>query len=163
MRAHHRERRRCRPRDLELTFVQIAVLVRAACAPPRLTAQATIPWDSYLIRARIWTYPPQVVFGPTLLSIPLEELFFFVIQTYITASLYALLSRPVVHAVLLSKSDAQGRFARQFGTAVLLATTLLSARAISVGGEGTYLALILVWVSPFLALIWFVSHAVGLC
>lgn len=118
---------------------------------------ATIPWDSYLIRNSIWQYPPHAVFGPTLWSIPLEELFFFFIQTYLTASLYALLSRPVVHAVLLSPSNSTRRLARWAGTLFLLATTLIAAQMIAQGGQGTYLGLILVWVSPFLALIWFLA------
>lgn len=30
-------------------------------------------------------YPPEAIIGPTLFSIPAEELFFFVIQTYIVS------------------------------------------------------------------------------
>ena len=57
--------------------------------------------DSYLIRTRVWSmphtpwllfimltlpaYPPDVIIGPTLFDIPAEELFFFVIQTYIVS------------------------------------------------------------------------------
>ena len=58
----------------------------------------TIPWDSYLIRTGIWSkclgerhyhlltliaYPPGSILGPKLFDIPAEELFFFVVQTYI--------------------------------------------------------------------------------
>ena len=32
-------------------------------------------------------YPPDVVIGPTLLDIPAEEVFFFVIQTYIVGDI----------------------------------------------------------------------------
>lgn len=57
--------------------------------------------DSHLIRTGIWctsptfgsfiglpstAYPPDAIIGPTLFSIPAEELFFFVIQTYIVCT-----------------------------------------------------------------------------
>lgn len=57
----------------------------------------TIPWDSYLIRSHVWSYPQRAVLGPTLFDIPIEELFFFFIQTYITSLLYLLLAKPVFH------------------------------------------------------------------
>jgi hypothetical protein len=60
----------------------------------QVAVSATIPWDSYLIRTGIWSYPSHVVAGPTLLDIPLEEVFFFVIQTYNTTLLYLILSKP---------------------------------------------------------------------
>lgn len=125
-------------------------------SPVSYGPQSTIPWDSYLIRNKIWSYPQSSVIGPTLFQIPYEEVFFFFIQTYITASLYALLSKPVIHSVLLARSPAEGRAARWSGTAALLAITGLAAHLIHLNQEGTYLGLILVWVSPFLALLWWV-------
>nr|AKR17054.1 lycopene cyclase/phytoene synthase [Sporobolomyces pararoseus]UGY86997.1 bifunctional lycopene cyclase-phytoene synthase [Sporobolomyces pararoseus]UGY87003.1 bifunctional lycopene cyclase-phytoene synthase [synthetic construct] len=118
---------------------------------------ATIPWDSYLIRNRIWSYPQSSVVGPTLFAIPYEEVFFFFIQTYITSAVYALFTRPVVHAVLLPTKPEQGRTKRYFGTAIFLLVTALSITKIKEGGEGTYLALIVGWVAPFLALLWFIT------
>ncbi|GAA5993431.1 hypothetical protein JCM11641_007156 [Rhodosporidiobolus odoratus] len=118
---------------------------------------ATIPWDSYLIRHRIWSYPESSVVGPTLFSIPYEELFFFVVQTYITATVYAVFSRPVVHPVLLPRTADEGRATRWTGTAFFLAILALSVAKLKEGGEGTYLALIVGWVAPFLALLWFIS------
>jgi hypothetical protein len=35
----------------------------------------------------VTAYPPDAILGPTLFSIPAEELFFFVIQTYIVCAL----------------------------------------------------------------------------
>jgi 15-cis-phytoene synthase/lycopene beta-cyclase len=94
------------------------------------------------------------VVGPTLFAIPYEEVFFFFIQTYITAAVYALFTRPVVHAVLLPTKPEQGRTTRYVGTAIFLLVTALSITKIKEGGEGTYLALIVGWVAPFLALLW---------
>lgn len=78
-------------------------------------------------------------------------------QTYITATLYAVLSRPVVHAVLLPKSASEGRLSRLAGTALFLGIFAISWAKLEEGGEGTYLALIVGWVAPFLALLWYVS------
>ncbi|GAA5864748.1 hypothetical protein JCM8547_008295 [Rhodosporidiobolus lusitaniae] len=122
-----------------------------------IAVSATIPWDSYLIRNRIWSYPESSVVGPTLLAIPYEEVFFFFVQTYITSTLYAVLTRPVVHAVLLPRTPEEGRTTRWVGTAGFLAILAVSLAKLGEGGEGTYLALIVGWVSPFLALLWFIS------
>ncbi|BGP33437.1 hypothetical protein JCM10296v2_005239 [Rhodotorula toruloides] len=122
-----------------------------------IAVTATIPWDSYLIRHRIWSYPESSVLGPTLFAIPYEEIFFFFVQTYITATVYALFSRPVVHAVLLSRKPSDGRAARWIGTAAFLGIFALAWAKLEEGGEGTYLALIVGWVAPFLALLWFIA------
>lgn len=103
---------------------------------------------------KIWSYPSTSVIGPTLFQIPLEEVFFFVIQTYITSCIYAVVSRPVIHAVLLPRSGREGRRAKWIGTSAFLTITAASVVQLQKGGEGTYLALILVWASPFLALLW---------
>ncbi|GJN90298.1 hypothetical protein Rhopal_003306-T1 [Rhodotorula paludigena] len=110
-----------------------------------IAVTATIPWDSYLIRNRIWSYPESSVVGPTLFDIPLEEIFFFFVQTYITSSVYALFSRRVVHAVLLPRTPCEGRTARWTGTALFAAVFALAWAKLQEGGEGTYLALIVAW------------------
>lgn len=124
---------------------------------------STIPWDSYLIRRKIWTYPPSVVFGPTLFSIPAEEVFFFVIQTYNTTLLYLILSKPVLHSCyLLGRKDGKGRLEydvhRNVGQAILLLSILLGVSLIWRGGEGTYLGLILAWAGPFALLLWSLAY-----
>ncbi|EOD46013.1 putative phytoene dehydrogenase protein [Neofusicoccum parvum UCRNP2] len=129
---------------------------------------STIPWDSYLIRTRVWTYPAYVILGPTLFDIPAEELFFFVIQTYNTSLLYLLLSKPVFFPVYLraegGKSNAlQGRKPswRKYqwtGQAVLALGIGLSLRMVQVGGRGTYIGLIILWAFPFLLLLWSLAY-----
>lgn len=125
---------------------------------------ATIPWDSYLIRHNVWTYPPDAIVGPTLFSIPAEELFFFVVQTYITSLLYHLLNKPLLHAEYLlppppSPSRRLFPFSARTATyrtvqAALLGLVLLGARLVAAGGRGTYMGLILVWAGPFALLTW---------
>ncbi|KAI1000609.1 Bifunctional lycopene cyclase/phytoene synthase [Podosphaera aphanis] len=118
---------------------------------------STIPWDSYLIRHKIWTYPDHVTIGLTFFLIPVEEIFFFVIQTYNTALIYLLLNRPLFHPRYLRKNSGNTYFIRYIiqSTIVLLFTTavVLFKR----GGEGTYLSLILLWALPFVFLLWSLS------
>ncbi|KAM0333452.1 hypothetical protein ACHAQA_002114 [Verticillium albo-atrum] len=118
---------------------------------------ATIPWDSYLIRTNIWNYPPDAVLGYSLLDIPAEELFFFVIQTYITAQLYILLNKPVLHAQYLNTPwtvPAGIRRAKVIGQVFLTASIAYGFYLISGRSEGTYLGLILAWAAPFALLTW---------
>ncbi|KAF5670054.1 phytoene synthase [Fusarium heterosporum] len=116
---------------------------------------STIPWDSYLIRNRIWTYPPGVVVGLTAWDIPAEELFFFVIQTLNTSLLYMILSKPTFHPVYLSKKTSWGKIAGQ----ILFASAIaFGAFSVSTGGEGMYLGLILIWACPFLLFLWTISY-----
>lgn len=121
---------------------------------------STTPWDSYLIRTRIWTYPPNAIIGPTLFRIPYEEVFFFVIQTYNTSLLYLLVSKPVFHPVFLCRREddrncARLRILRTLGQIFLAAAIIGGAYAVWSGGEGVYMGLILVWAGPFLLLLWY--------
>lgn len=119
---------------------------------------STIPWDSYLIRRKIWTYPPRVIIGPTLFSIPAEEVFFFVIQTYNTTLLYLLCNKPVFHPSYLARKsrDAAG-FYCNVGQVILGGCVLAGGFLVWRGNEGTYLGLILVWAGPFALLLWSLS------
>jgi 15-cis-phytoene synthase/lycopene beta-cyclase len=117
---------------------------------------STIPWDSYLIRRRVWTYPSYVIIGPTLFNIPAEEVFFFIIQTYNTSLLYLLLSKPVFHPAYL---PSQKHHATQWnlGHAVLAFLVTGGGFLVWRGNEGTYLGLILAWAGPFALLLWSLS------
>ena len=121
---------------------------------------ATLPWDAHLIASNVWTYPPEAILGPRLWGIPLEELFFFVIQTYITSLIYVLFNKPLLHPLYLRSQRNPPRWlkaAKLLGQAVLLSTTLFGAYLVRVGGTGTYLGLILVWASPFALITWSVA------
>lgn len=118
---------------------------------------ATLPWDSYLIHQGVWTYPPDAIVGPRLFAVPAEELFFFVIQTYITSMVYILFNKAVLHAQYLTNEyDASPtvKTVRLLGQGVLGAATAVGAYLVARGGEGTYLGLILVWACPFALLTW---------
>ncbi|QIW99275.1 hypothetical protein AMS68_004793 [Peltaster fructicola] len=125
-----------------------------------IAVASSIPWDSYVIRAGLWSYPSDVIIGPTLLDIPLEEVWFFVIQTYITSLLYLLLSKPTLPAVYLVKEKPKDnwKYAR-IGVQVAGALTIKRAIDwIKSDGHFTYLGMILIWALPFLLLLWSLAY-----
>jgi 15-cis-phytoene synthase/lycopene beta-cyclase len=125
---------------------------------------STIPWDSYLIRNKIWTYPPKAIVGPTLFDIPAEEVFFFVIQTYTTSLLYLILNKTTFHPIYL-RSERQDdhlqvsgtenwRFCKYVGQFVLVLGLSAAWFMFNAGGTGTYMGLIVGWAFPFLLFLW---------
>ncbi|KAI6845050.1 terpenoid synthase [Hortaea werneckii] len=125
---------------------------------------STIPWDSYLIRTNIWSYPPNAVLGPTIWQIPIEEVFFFVIQTYNTTLLYLLFSKPVLHSVYLVKEDKASKDGKKWQYIKFAGQALFGLAAkkgidyIRAEGPKTYLGLILVWATPFLFMLWSLAY-----
>ncbi|ROV96705.1 hypothetical protein VSDG_05628 [Cytospora chrysosperma] len=115
---------------------------------------ATIPWDSYLIRHNVWSYPPDAIIGLTFWSIPAEELFFFVIQTYNTCLLYQLLNKPLLQAEYLLSSSWVAPGLYRLVQVVILDLALVGFLMVSYGGPGTYMGLILTWVCPFALFTW---------
>lgn len=141
------------PLCTKLDLYRIAFLITIAVV-------STIPWDSYLIRTGVWSYPPDAIIGPTLYDIPLEEVFFFVIQTFNTTLLYLILSKPILHPVYLvkEKKGDQWLYVKLIGQ---VSGALLLKQAVTFignGGEKTYLGLILVWALPFLVLLWSLAY-----
>jgi 15-cis-phytoene synthase / lycopene beta-cyclase len=104
-----------------------------------------------------------VIIGPTLFSIPAEEVFFFVIQTYNTTLLYLTLSKPVFHSCyLIRRSDRNTplsfKFRKYIGQALFTSSICVGALLVWKDGEGTYLGLILIWAGPFALLLWSLSY-----
>ncbi|KAI4285626.1 MAG: hypothetical protein L6R38_000528 [Xanthoria sp. 2 TBL-2021] len=124
---------------------------------------STTPWDSYLIRRRIWTYPSDAIVGPTLFNIPAEEIFFFIIQTYNTSLLYLLASKPTFHPIYLrgDKLLHDGRRLRSWrwrGAVFLVAVTSSGVAMIAGNGRGLYMGLIIVWAGPFIFMLWMLAY-----
>ncbi|KAL8706939.1 MAG: hypothetical protein Q9201_000100 [Fulgogasparrea decipioides] len=131
--------------------------------PPAIAVVSTTPWDSYLIRRRIWTYPPNAIVGPTLFQIPAEEIFFFIVQTYNTSLLYLFASKPTFHPIYLCGEkllhDARGVRLWRWLVALLLAVSIVAgAGLILSGGQGLYMGLIIVWAGPFILMLWTLSY-----
>jgi 15-cis-phytoene synthase/lycopene beta-cyclase len=125
---------------------------------------STIPWDSYLIRTGVWTYPSHVIIGPTLYDIPYEEVFFFVIQTFNTTLLYLILSKPVLKEIYLVREAKSAGLAQawklvRIGGQIALGLGIRQGILfIQANGKYTYLGLILVWALPFLLLLWSLAY-----
>ena len=140
------------------TIVQVAVADTL-----QIAVVSTTPWDSYLIRNRVWTYPDHVIIGPTLFQIPVEEVFFFIIQTYNTSLLYLLFSKPTFHPVYLrgERLLRHGRhlfISRWLGTLAVAAGIAAGIWLVARGGERLYMGLILIWSGPFILLLWYADH-----
>ena len=86
----------------------------------------------------------------------MEELFFFVIQTYNTSLLYCLLTKPTFHPVYLrSKIKNQAlQFWRWTGIVLVASAVVVGAWMIESGGPGFYMGLIICWAGPFCLLLW---------
>ncbi|RAH60213.1 phytoene synthase [Aspergillus piperis CBS 112811] len=132
----------------KLELYRIATLITIAVI-------STIPWDSYLIRARIWTYPPYAILGPRICLIPIEEVFFFVIQTYNTSLAYIILTKRFVMPMYLGPQDA---LKRNLGIVIIGSCQFLGLASIFQGGRYTYLGLILAWICPFMMMQWLVAY-----
>ena len=132
-------------------FRQSCVLIRF-----QIAVCSTTPWDSYLIRNRVWTYPSNAIIGPTLFQIPVEEVFFFVIQTYNTSLVYLILNKPTLHSVYLSgaEEDSRLRWWRWLGQVILLGAVCMGAVMVLSRARGFYMGLILVWAVPFILMLW---------
>ncbi|KAH9818114.1 Squalene/phytoene synthase-domain-containing protein [Melampsora americana] len=60
----------------------------------------TLPWDSYIIYHKAWSYAPWAVTA-TIFGVPIEEVFFFIIQTFLTGYLYNLFTFPLLPSLYL--------------------------------------------------------------
>lgn len=110
----------------------------------------TTPWDNYLVATRVWWYDPALVTGVTLGWVPIEEYTFFLVQTLMTGLwlLFWMRRMPV-------SADPSPRHIWLRWTSVGIAGVLWAA---SLGVllvnwlPGWYMALILAWALPPIAL-----------
>ncbi|KAF3904169.1 hypothetical protein AA313_de0206998 [Arthrobotrys entomopaga] len=147
-----------------------------------IAVTATIPWDSHLLKNQVWNYPNHAVIGHTFWRIPIEELFFFVVQTYITSLVCILVGKSIIPSAYLptlpitppspsieeakpkkAKHKIQNDYKRLrriglFGAISILSCVIIGARLVQIGGHGTYMGLILVWAGPIVLLLWILSH-----
>lgn len=141
---------------LLLPLIVLVVLLHRQLARARLGALAvmaaialiyTTPWDNYLVASGAWTYDPARVWGLTLGWVPLEEYLFFVLQPLMVGMLYYWSSER-----LPSPGEAPVNIRWQ-ALFVCLALWLLSLGLLLADlGAARYLALILAWGLPPLAL-----------
>jgi 15-cis-phytoene synthase/lycopene beta-cyclase len=122
------------PLCTRLDLYKIAFLITIAVT-------STIPWDSYLIRNSIWSYPENVVMGPKIL-------------------LYLFLSKPTLHSTYLvkEKKGSKWKVLKVGGQLILGLAIKKSYDWIKTPGQYTYMGLILVWACPFLLLLWSLAY-----
>jgi len=110
----------------------------------------TTPWDNYLVATRVWWYDPSLVTGITLGWVPIEEYTFFVVQTLLTGLWLLTWMR---HAAPPGATLESRPRLRWIATAVAGALWLVwLALLLSGWGRGRYMALLLAWVIPPIAL-----------
>lgn len=103
-----------------------------------------------LIASQIWSYPHGNVLG-TYWLIPIEEYFFFMIQTYITSCLYMLLSKPLIRPLFITEDSL--KVGTCTGVWLAVASTIIGAIMVYYGNRVLYIGLLLTWASPVLALL----------
>ncbi|MEM1041278.1 MAG: lycopene cyclase domain-containing protein [Bacteroidota bacterium] len=113
----------------------------------------TTPWDNYLVQTGVWGYGPGRVLA-TVGHVPIEEYMFFVLQPILTGFwLYHLIWGRLADRLGPEPNTQPSAAARWTGTVGYLAGALVGAFLLA--PEPTrYLALILVWACPVLAVQW---------
>jgi 15-cis-phytoene synthase/lycopene beta-cyclase len=99
-----------------------------------------------------------------LYAIPVEEVFFFVIQTYNTSLLYLFVNKATFHPIYLrpertskhlkGPANELWRFYKLGGQLLMILALYTAGIMFKDGGKGTYMALIIGWAVPFLLLLW---------
>jgi lycopene cyclase domain-containing protein len=112
----------------------------------------TTPWDNYLVSTGVWGYGPGRVLA-TVGHVPVEEYMFFVIQPLLTGLLLFRLLWSRSESAFVRSEGAPSPRARWIGTAGFVAASLVGA-ALLAPEPTRYLALILVWACPVLAVQW---------
>lgn len=110
----------------------------------------TTPWDNFLVASGVWTYPANRVWGVHLGWVPLEEYLFFMLQPLLTGSVAWLILKGRIRVTTAKSSTPHLRRA----AVSVLAAVWVPAWGLLAGGSphGRYLALILIWGLPPLAL-----------
>lgn len=109
----------------------------------------TTPWDNYLVATQVWWYDPDLVTGVTLGWVPIEEYAFFVLQTLLTGAWLLWLAPRLVRSPVWRPSSRARLVATGLALILWLPTPFLLA---SGPASSTYMALILVWAIPPIAL-----------
>ena len=127
------------------------LLTQGLCGLVLLAVAYTTPWDNYLVKTQVWTYPPERVLG-RIGYVPIEEYAFFVLQT-LTTGLWCmfLLTRKAIR-----RQQPRNRLKMGSGLAAGLALWFVSIWFLEVE-RLHYLGLILSWSLPVLLLQWTVG------
>lgn len=120
----------------------------------------TTPWDNYIISKGAWSYPSGRATDSPLGHIPLEEYFFFIIQTGISGLFVQLVTRWDLHVLHLRETRTFSPSLIQNAPLAIMAGIV--AWGWSIGNPGTptfYLGSILWWVTPIIGLQWWIASS----
>jgi 15-cis-phytoene synthase/lycopene beta-cyclase len=100
-----------------------------------------------------------VIIGPKLFEIPIEELFFFCIQTYIGTCIHILLNKPVLLPTYLQRdedlpADSRLHYHKRLGQIFFAFGFVVPLLNLNGKKEATYMRLISIWASPVLYMLW---------
>ncbi|MFX0092173.1 MAG: lycopene cyclase domain-containing protein [Candidatus Hodarchaeota archaeon] len=112
----------------------------------------TTPWDNYLVAIGVWGYNPSLVTGLVIGWVPIEEYTFFVVQTVMSGLLLLLMAK---HMSLPQESLKTNSSLRLGSFLVIVPIWIVSfigvinieSLAAVAQGQGTYLSLIIFWLT----------------
>lgn len=107
----------------------------------------TAPWDGWIIRNSVWTYPVGSIWG-TIADVPIEEYLFMIGQT-VFVGFWAL---TVLPATPMQAPTASQSWRRPVYCAAWLVAALIGGVAAALDTNALYLGSMLVWFGPPLAL-----------
>lgn len=110
------------------------------------------PWDNWLVANAIWTYGDDRVVA-VVGHVPVEEYLFFMLQPILTGLWFYLMLANIPAVWVENGSQAL----RWSAAGIFLMVTALSGLLLLAPANYRYLAMILVWASPVLALHWAVG------
>ncbi len=109
----------------------------------------TTPWDNYLVATRVWYYNPGLISGIVIGWVPLEEYTFFILQSILIGLWLAFLAKRIPEPRKFRASSRMRILSALIFLVFFLSGTMMLARGWK---QGNYLALILAWAAPPIAL-----------
>lgn len=139
-----RDRHQSWPSNLSNFSIWIVLLLHVFIA-----VSYTTLWDNYLVATQVWWYDPKLVTGLTLGYVPIEEYIFFILQTLFTGLWLFWLMRRIPRSTTWRPSYK----IRIAAMAIVLMLWLTMLFMFIIGPVSwTYIALILLWAFPPIAL-----------
>ncbi|KAJ3043124.1 hypothetical protein HDV00_005739 [Rhizophlyctis rosea] len=118
----------------------------------------TTPWDNYIISQGAWSYPPGRATDSPFGYVPVEEYFFFVVQTFMSTLFAILVTRWDLHVLTLKTSSEGTSPAVRYGPiAAALSLAVWGWTAGKPSSLNFYLGSICWWVMPILAFQWWIA------
>ncbi|KAJ3054396.1 hypothetical protein HK097_001947 [Rhizophlyctis rosea] len=118
----------------------------------------TTPWDNYIIANGAWSYPPGRATDAPIGYVPLEEYFFFFIQTLMSGLFSILITRWDLHVLKLKAGPEGSSSAVRYGPIVgMLGLAVWGWIEGKPSSLNFYLGSICWWVMPILAFQWWIA------